>query len=148
MVYGWGWCNRDDSKLLHIWQIRGGVNNMNLPLILRKKSVRPQLISGQLLCNVIYKVVANILANRSFFYRFISYLDSPTSLSSWLKACVCTSWIEVSINGEVEGFFFPERGLRQGCPMSPYLFIICMEVLFSVLCEGENKRVFGGVKVM
>ena len=31
--------------------------------------------------------------------------------------------------------------------MSPYLFIICMEVLFSVLCEGENKGVFGGVKV-
>ena len=49
---------------------------MNLPLISRKKSVRPQLISGQLLCNVVYKVVANILPNRPFFYQFIELIKS------------------------------------------------------------------------
>jgi len=61
-----------------------------------------------------------------------------------IKVCVDTSCIRVNvdINGVVDGFFHPERGLCQKCPLSLYLFIICAKVLSSLLYEGENEMGF------
>ena len=53
---------------------------------------------------------------------------------NWVKRCISTASFSVLVNGSLVGFFNNSRGLRQGDPFSPYLFIIGMEV-FSILVD-------------
>ena len=55
--------------------------------------------------------------------------------------------ITVMINGEASSFFKSERGLRQGCPLSPYLFILIMEGLSLLLSKSIIEHHISGIKV-
>jgi len=48
---------------------------------------------------------------------------------NWIRECISTVPYSVLVKNEPCGFFKPTRGLRQGDPLSPYLFFICMDVL-------------------
>ncbi|KAL9663716.1 hypothetical protein QQ045_019107 [Rhodiola kirilowii] len=51
------------------------------------------------------------------------------------------------INGKITSFFVPERGLRQGDPLSPYLFILCSEWLSHSLSKFQSDRIIEGIKI-
>ena len=61
-------------------------------------------------------------------------------LISWIKWCISTTSFSILINGSLTGFFNSSRGLRQGDPLSLYLFVLGMEA-FSLLID---KDVDGG----
>jgi hypothetical protein len=56
----------------------------------------------------------------------------------WMKACVSTVRYSVIVNGSPTGFFDSTRGLRQGDPLSPRLFLVIMEVLSRMLRRTEE----------
>lgn len=51
------------------------------------------------------------------------------------------------INGSPQRMFKPSRGIRQGDPLSPYMFLICAEGLSGILFREENLRTFEGIKI-
>ncbi|XP_026378060.1 uncharacterized protein LOC113272443 [Papaver somniferum] len=68
----------------------------------------------------------------------------------WVKLinqCVSTVSYSVILNGSPIGFFQPERGLRQGYPFSPYLYIICSKDLSSYINSLQKKGILEGIKV-
>lgn len=60
--------------------------------------------------------------------------------------CISTASFSVLINRVPKGLITPQRGLRQGCPLSPYIFILCAEVLSNLLVQAENRSLIQGLK--
>lgn len=61
--------------------------------------------------------------------------------STWtarIMACIRTFLYSYMVNDSVQGAVVPTRGIRQGDPLSPYLFILCSEVL-SGLCRRAQQ---------
>lgn len=56
--------------------------------------------------------------------------------------CVTSASFSLSINGNVHGYFKGKRGLRQGDPLSPYLFTLVMEVLTSLFQKAAQEDLF------
>ena len=54
--------------------------------------------------------------------------------------CVCTTSYVVLMNGEPTGYIKPTRGIRQGDPLSPYLFLFCAEGLSALLRDAGMKN--------
>lgn len=161
------------------------------------------------LCNVLYKIVSKVLANRlkknspphyfsnqsAFIFgrlmidnilaayetlhmmstnmkRKLGYMDLKLDLSKAYDRVECSflegvmrklgfdnRWIQlimkcinslsysILINGEPNDRIIPTRSLRQGDPLSPYLFILCVEPLSSLLQQVERFGDLTGIPI-
>lgn len=81
--------------------------------------------------------------NWSFITDTIRAVGIPEMFVHWIHTCLSTAAFSVSVNGELEGFFGTERGLRQGCALSPYLFVIAINVLSRMLNKAANVGTIG-----
>ncbi|KAK5784761.1 hypothetical protein PVK06_039291 [Gossypium arboreum] len=61
--------------------------------------------------------------------------------------CVCSVSYMVGLNGEMSVWFEPSRGLRQGDPLSPYLFLICAKGFSTLLHEVEQNDLIRGTPI-
>lgn len=51
-----------------------------------------------------------------------------------------TPSFSIQVNRELDGFFNGKKGLRQCCSFSPYLFVICMNVLLILIDKAAEER--------
>lgn len=65
----------------------------------------------------------------SFVLKSLEALGIPKRFISLISLCISLPSFSVQVNGDLAGYFQSSRGLRQGCSISPYLFVLCMNVL-------------------
>ena len=58
---------------------------------------------------------------------------------NWILGCISSTNFVVLVNGSPSSFFPATHGIRQGCPLSPLLFILVIEGL-SLLIEDANRN--------
>ena len=61
--------------------------------------------------------------------------------------CISTVTYSVRINEKPHGHIVPSRGLRQGDPLSPYLFLLCAEGLSALIKKGAKDGQLEGISV-
>ncbi|KAL0378647.1 UNVERIFIED_CONTAM: hypothetical protein Sradi_3170200 [Sesamum radiatum] len=74
-----------------------------------------------------------------FLLEGLRIFNFPDRFIGWITQCITTATYSLSLNGSIRGFFRGSRGIRQGDPMSPYLFVIIME-LWHVLLQQRIQN--------
>ena len=66
---------------------------------------------------------------------------------NWSRTCLQSALVSVLINGAPTEEFKMNRGLRQGDPLAPFLFLAVAECLNALMCEAREKGLFEGLAV-
>lgn len=71
----------------------------------------------------------------------------PATWIARVMHCVTTVKYSFLINGEASDVVVPKRGLRQGVPLSPYLFLLCAEGLGALIKKAHSNNLIHGVSL-
>ena len=85
--------------------------------------------------------------NWSFLHLSLIQIGVPIDMVEWIMGCINSASFAVLINGSPSSFFRSSRGLRQGCPLSPFLFLLIVEALSRLLNRAREENMIKGVKV-
>ena len=83
----------------------------------------------------------------SFIRDMLYRVNLPMDLIDIIMSCVSTVSTSILVNGDALDPIYPSRGIRQGDPLSPYLFILCMEFLGHLVEEKCRENLWQPVKV-
>lgn len=117
------------------------LENVLLATELVKDYHKPQVSSRAAIKLDISKAFDTV--NWAFIEDTMREMKYPDLFVTWIMRCVDTAAFSVSVNGELEGFFSSNRGIRQGCSLSPYLYVIISNVLSKLLNKAASAEQIG-----
>ncbi|XP_057793069.1 uncharacterized protein LOC131009675 [Salvia miltiorrhiza] len=82
-----------------------------------------------------------------FLESMLSHLGFHASFVALIMRCVSTVSFCVLLNGFPGSSFDPSRGLHQGDPLSPFLFLVCAEALSGLLRRAETGNLLHGASL-
>lgn len=80
----------------------------------------------------------------SFINNVLDYFNFGPDFKQWINILYKNTKSCVQINGHISQWFNLQRGCRQGDPISPYIFLLCAEILAVMI---RNNRLIKGIKV-
>ncbi|CAA7014405.1 unnamed protein product [Microthlaspi erraticum] len=82
-----------------------------------------------------------------FIRLVLERMGFHTKLIGWIMQWVTSITFKFLLNGSAIGNVTPSRGIRQGDPLSPYLFILCSEVLSGLCKKAQENGQLTGIRV-
>ena len=83
----------------------------------------------------------------SFVEILLERLGFDRRWVTWILSCISSVTYSILLNGGQHGFIKPEKGIRQGDTLSPFLFILCAEALVSTLNQAEANGKLHGIRL-
>ncbi|KAF7152227.1 hypothetical protein RHSIM_Rhsim01G0161700 [Rhododendron simsii] len=83
----------------------------------------------------------------SYLERVMVKLGFHQKWIGWVMECIRTVSFSITVNGEPGETFLPSRGIRQGCPLSPYLFLLCGEGFSALFKDFLSKKMLRGFRI-
>lgn len=83
----------------------------------------------------------------AFLIEIMEHLGFPWTWIDWITTLLYTAMTRVAINGSAGEKIQHARGLRQGNPLSPMLFLLVMEVLSALIRKADIWQLFQGLGV-
>ena len=78
--------------------------------------------------------------NREAFYKAMDKMNIPTKYIAIIKAMFTETEFNITMEGSTSKWYPQETGIRQGCPLSQYLFLIIMTTLFHDIHVGDTQN--------
>ncbi|XP_074303479.1 uncharacterized protein LOC141637927 [Silene latifolia] len=85
--------------------------------------------------------------NWNFIRGLLSYLNLPGSMVQLIMSTIESVSYEILLNGAPMEKVEPRCGIRQGDPLSPYIFTLCTEVLSQMILYAQDGNLIKGIKI-
>ena len=82
-----------------------------------------------------------------FLYDMLQKMGFHSKWISWIRGCLESASISVLVNGSPTEEFKPKRGLRQGDPLAPFLFLVVAEGLAGLVRQAMKANILSGLKI-
>jgi len=82
-----------------------------------------------------------------FIHNTLTAMGFPPHIIKTIMLCITSVSFSILINGHPTSPFNPKRGIRQGDPLSPYIFILCVEVLSGLINKEQRNGNITGIAI-
>eukprot|EP00253_Pinus_taeda_P008065 PITA_08065 len=83
----------------------------------------------------------------TYLRLLLTHLGFKVEFINWIMGCISNVCFAVLINGAASQFFKSQRGLRQGCPLSPLIFLLAAEGLSRLISKAKRAGLVTGLEV-
>lgn len=83
----------------------------------------------------------------SFIRLILQKVGLRIHIVEWIMACISLACFGVIINDFPTHFFKPGRGFRQGCSLSPLIFLLVMDVISLKIKKDQTCNIFQGIQI-